>query len=184
MKSMHRFYLIACMAVVVVVCGGGSLSLTEYATEVEALVSTMTADFAALDSEWEAEPPTLGRAERYWSGRLEIREQFLEGVGDLQPPEAVEAQHANALDLFTRITAADVALAARVETLDEITSHWAWVDSPEGRASDAVLEEVYAFCRDSQAGYDATESRESSEDVAWIPQEMKEVVKVAFGCPP
>ena len=58
------------------------------------------------------------------------------------------------------------------------------MDTPEGQAADAVLEEVFAFCRASQAEFDATEDREALEDAAWVPSEMKEVVKVAFGCPP
>jgi len=52
------------------------------------------------------------------------------------------------------------------------------------RGTDAVLEEVFAFCRTSQAEFDAAEDREALEDAAWVPSEMKEVVKVAFGCPP
>jgi hypothetical protein len=65
-----------------------------------------------------------------------------------------------------------------------VTEHWQWVETPEGQAADAVLEEVFAFCRASQAEFDATEVREALEDAAWVPSEMKEVVKVAFGCPP
>ena len=65
-----------------------------------------------------------------------------------------------------------------------IDDHWQWVDTPEGRAADAVLEEVYEFCRSSQAEYDATRDRESLNDLPWVPSEMREVVKVAFGCPP
>jgi hypothetical protein len=58
------------------------------------------------------------------------------------------------------------------------------VNTAEGQAAEAVLEEVFAFCRASQAEFDATEERESLEDVPWLPPEMTEIVKVAFGCPP
>jgi hypothetical protein len=86
--------------------------------------------------------------------------------------------------VFGRITAADETLAERVKTFETIDDHWQWVDTPEGQASDALLEEVYAFCRASQADYDATKDREALKDVPWIPSEMSEVVSVAFGCPP
>ena len=85
---------------------------------------------------------------------------------------------------FRRITAADVAIADLVEGYDDITEHRPWLDTPEGQASLAVLEEVYAFCRASQAEFDATDDREDLEDVPWLPPEMSEVIKVAFGCPP
>ena len=172
------------MALLLVACGGNSLTVSEYAAEAEDLVAAMGSQFASLDREWEAQPPTAEGARDYWRRRLAIRAEFLDGVEDLDPPDAVADQHAAALDVFTRITEADEALADRVATFETVTEHWQWVDTPEGRAADAVLEEVYAFCRASQAEYDATGDREPLEDVGWIPGEMSEVVKVAFGCPP
>lgn len=173
-----------CLAFVLVACGGGSLTVSEYAAGAEELVAVMQAQFDSLDTEWESQAPTLERARTYWEGRLSIRAAFLDGVRALDPPDAVEAQHEAALDVFGRITTADEALAARVATFESITGHWDWVDTPEGRAADAVLEEVFAFCRASQAEYDATKDREALEDVPWLPSEASEVVSVAFGCPP
>jgi hypothetical protein len=168
----------------VAACGGGSLTLTEYATEVEALVAEMETRFNSIDAEWENRPPTLERARDYWDRRLEIRTDFLGSVQDLKPPDQVISQHTTALELFERITAADEALAARVAEYETITDHWQWVGTPEGHAAEAVLAEVYSFCRASQEEYDATADREELEDVPWIPPEMQQVVKVAFGCPP
>ena len=173
-----------CLALILMACGGGSLSLTEYAGEVEKLVAVMEADFESLDTEWESQSPTVEGARSYWDGRLEVRADFLEGVRDLDPPDTAAEQHAEALDVFGRITDADEALAARVATLETITEHWQWVDTPEGRAAQAVLEEVFAFCRASQAEFDATEGGEALADVPWLPSAMSEVVSVAFGCPP
>lgn len=172
------------LAVVLGACGGGTLTPAEYAEQAESLVAEMTAQFASLDAEWESQVPSVEGARSYWDQRLEIRAEFLEGVRGLRASEGVEAQHAAALDVFERITAADEALAARVATFDSVTEHWQWVDTPEGRAADAVLEDVYAFCRSSQEEFDATAGRESLEDVPWVPPEMKEAIKVAFGCPP
>jgi len=173
-----------CVALVLSACGGGSLNLAEYAAQAEDLVAEMEAGFDMLDTEWESQAPTAGSANNYWDGRLAIRHDFLEGVRNLDPPDEAEGQHEAALDVFARITAADEALAARVATLDTVTEHWAWVDTPEGRAADAVLEEVFAFCRDSQAEFDATAEQDSLQDSSWVPADVEEVVKVAFGCPP
>lgn len=171
------------MGAILAACGGGPLSVSEYAAQAEMLVGRMSAEFADLDAAWESETPSLEGAMVYWEGRLEIREDFLEGVEGLDPPEAVAQQHAAALDVFARITEADEALAARVAVMDEVTEHRQWLDTPEGEKSLALLEEIYAFCRASQAEYDATQEREGLEDAPWLPNEMTEVVSVAFGCP-
>ena len=181
---MRRVCVGICLAAALAACGGGTLTLTEYAAEAEELVSVMEADFARLDTEWLSRPPELDRARDYWDGRLTIRYAFLEAVAELEPPEAVVDQHQAALDVFGRVTTADEALAARVERFEEITDHWQWEDTPEGQAAEALLEEVFAFCRASQAEYDATQDRAALQDVPWIPSEMSEVVSVAFGCPP
>lgn len=163
---------------------GGNLTLSEYAAQAEDLVAEMESDFASLDREWESQDPSVEGALRYWDGRLDVRAEFLAGVEALDPPEAVADQHAAALDVFGRITAADEDLAERVATFETVAEHWQWVDTPEGLAADELLEEVFAFCRASQAEYDATKDREGLKDVPWIPSEMSEVVSVAFGCPP
>jgi hypothetical protein len=110
--------------------------------------------------------------------------EFLDDIRALDPPPVLADQHTTALDLFARITAADEALAARAATFETLTEHRPWLNTPEGQAAQAVLEEVYEFCRDSQERFDSTADRGAWRDTAWIPPEMKEVVKVAFGCPP
>jgi hypothetical protein len=173
-----------CLAAALAACGGGSLTISEYAAEAESLVAEMEGNFAGLDAAWESEAPSVERATEYWEGRLAVRHEFLESIQALDPPEAIAEQHTAALDVFARITTADEALAARVAEFDAITEHWQWVDTPEGEAADAILEEVFVFCRASQADYDATKDRAPLRDVPWIPSEMSEVVSVAFGCPP
>lgn len=181
---MRRLGTWICLTMLLTACGGKTLTVPEYAVEVEQLVAEMEAQFVSLDADWEAQAPTVDGARSYWDRRLEIRHDFLEHIRDLDAPDGIAAQHDAALDVFDRITAADEALAARVATFDTVSEHWQWVDTPEGQAADAVLEDVYEFCRASQAEYDATAERESLEDVPWVPPEMKEAIKVAFGCPP
>lgn len=165
-------------------CSSSELTLTEYAAEVEALVAEMEADFAAADAAWEAQSPTKDGALDYWEERLEIREEFLEGIEQLNPPEDVVPMHDSSVDLFTRITAADQAIADSVAGYDTVTEHRPWLETPEGQASLAILEEVFAFCRSSQAEFDATADTTPGLDNPWIPAETQEIIKVAFGCPP
>ena len=173
-----------CVAAMAAACGGSSLTVPEYAAEVEDLVAEMETQFATIDEEWTSQPPTAERAKVYWEQRLAIRTEFLEGVEDLEPPDEVAAMHAASIDIFSRITAADRALAARTAEFETVIDHWQWVNTPEGEAADAILEEVYAFCRASQAEFDATGEREVLEGNPWLPSEMTQVVSVAFGCPP
>ncbi len=181
---MRSAWVGVCLAVVLVACSGGSLTISEYAAEVEGLVAEMEASFASLDAEWESATPTVDGAKRYWDQRLEIRDDFLGAIQDLKPPEEVADQHAAAVDVFGRITEADEAIAAQVATYETISEHRPWLDTPQGQASLAVLEDVYAFCRMSQAEFDETIEREPLEGVPWLPSEMREIVRVAFGCPP
>ncbi len=147
------------------------------------MVSEMETDFARIDTAWEAEPATLQGALDYWDQRLRIRNEFLDGITDLEPPPEIAGTHAASLEIFGRITAADEALASRVAEYDQVTEHRQWLDTPEGAASLAILDEVFAFCRLSQEEFDATTDREGLHDAPWVPPEMKETVKVAFGCP-
>ena len=182
--DIRRVFPALVLALVAGGCSSGELSLTEYADEVEDLVAEMEAGFVELDTDWLSEPPSVDRAQEYWDGRLQIRFDFLESVESLRPPDEVVAMHEDSVAVFTKITDADLVLRARVDQYEAIDDHWQWVDTPEGRAADAVLAEVYEFCRESQEEFDATKERGQLEDTPWIPSEMKEVVSVAFGCPP
>lgn len=181
---LHRGLAALVLAVTAAACGSGELSLTEYADEVEILVAEMEASFIEIDTEWMSQTPSVARAQEYWDDRLQIRYDFLESVESLHPPEAVIGMHEDSIAVFTTITDADVALRARVDRYETIDDHWQWVDTPEGQAAEAALVDVYEFCRDSQEEFDATKQREQLDDTPWLPSEMKEVVRVAFGCPP
>jgi hypothetical protein len=164
-------------------CGSSELTVSEYAAEIEQLVVEMEAGFASIDANWEAQVPSVAGAADYWEKRLEIRNDYLESIEALDPPTEVQEMHESALAVFNKITDADEVLAAKVASLDVITEHWQWVDTAEGKAADEVLAEVFAFCRASQEEFDATEDLEQFEDITWLPAEMKQVVRVAFGCP-
>jgi hypothetical protein len=92
--------------------------------------------------------------------------------------------HARGLDLFNRLTAAEQAVAGRVAASTSVPSRGYWWDTPEGRAARAIDEEAIAICRFAQGEFDATQDESVlAEDIAWIPTDKKEVVRVAFGCP-
>lgn len=180
-----RYTVMSCLVLILVACGSGTLTVAEYADEAEELVAEMETQFASLDRAWESQAPSVDGARRYWDGRLAIRDDFLEGVEALEPPDEIADMHAAALDVFSRITAADQALAERVATFETFTDHWQWVGTPEGQAADAVLEEVFALCRASQEEFDATREPGVTiiSDSPWISPEQRQAVRVAFGCP-
>ena len=179
-----RAWLVFICLVGLAACGDSPPTAAEYAEEIEELVGEMEARFASADAEWETQTPSLDGALAYWEERLDIRVDFLDDLEDMEYPPEVAAMHAESLAIFRRITAADEAIAESVRAYDTVTEHRPWLDTPEGQASLAVLEEVFAFCRASQAEFDATGEREDLEDVPWLPPEMSQTIKVAFGCPP
>jgi hypothetical protein len=49
------------------------------------------------------------------------------------------------------------------------------------RTADAAMIEI---CNVVQAEFDKTRERDITADVPWLSSDLKEVVEVAFGCPP
>jgi hypothetical protein len=180
---MRCLSVVVSLALILVACGGGGLTLSEYAAQSEELVTTLITRIDLLDAEWESQIPTVDGARTYWDQRLEARVEFRKGIQALDPPDEVADFHDMTLDLFSRFTAAEEALAARVATFETATSHAEWWDTPEGRAAQAIDDEAVVICHAAQAELDATEGRDVFSDVPWIPSEMKDVVRVAFGCP-
>lgn len=170
------------LAAMLVACGGGP-SLSEYAEEGEELTATLLEGLEALDATFTSQDPTVESVQEYWTGRLALRTEFLEGIQRLEPPQGLVELHERALDIFSRVVDTETALAARVTTLATPTDPSQWWDAPEGRAVLAVDEEAIAICHAAQAGFDATQEREVLSDVPWVPSEMRDSVRVAFGCP-
>jgi hypothetical protein len=180
---MHRLCVAGCLVLLVVGCGGGSLTLSEFAVEAEELVTVLRERIDTLDAEWESQAPTLDGAKSYWERRLQARNEFLIGLQALDPPQEAEELLGTVAELMSRLTAAEEVLAARVATLETVTEHGGWWDTPEGRAAQAVDEETFAICHVVQAEFDTTEQREAFAGMEWIPADMKEVIRVSFGCP-
>ena len=171
------------LALVLVACGGGTLTLSEYGEQGEQLVIDVSQRVDALDAELESEDQTLDSVRAYWDRRVEARRDFSEGLEALEPPEEAAELHAIVVDIFNRLTVAEESLAARVASLETVSGPSEWWATPEGRAARAVDEEVTQICVVAQGAFDETVDREAVVDVPWMPPEMKEVVRVAFGCP-
>ena len=179
---MRSIFAAACLALVVVSCGDGELTLTEYAAQLEELVAAMNQEIDALDAELESQILTVEGVQSYLDAKTAVRHELLDGFEALAPPEEAAEMHAAALEMVGKLTSAEEDLARRVgdvETTEELNRLW---DTPEGRAATAVDDEAVEFCQAAQAQFDATAEREVFDDVPWIPSELQEVVLVFFGC--
>ena len=178
----RRISVIACLlALGLVACGGGGLTLTEYAERLEEEVALMNARIDELDVRMQ-DPASVDEARGLWDGRVAARERLVGVFEDLDPPDSAEEMHAAVADIVERLTAAEAALGARAaeyETVVDLGEIW---DTAEGRAARAVDEEAIAICQAAQAMFDETADREILADVPWMTAEMKEIVDVVFGC--
>jgi hypothetical protein len=163
-------------------CGGGNLSLAEYNTEGLALGAAMEERIYVLDVEWNSQTATVEDVRTYWDQRIEAYETALEGFEALEPAGEAAELHRTGMELFTRLVAAESALATRVTSSDTVTTPEQWWDTAEGEAVGVVEEEIYSFCLVFQAMYDRTVERIALSDVPWIPADLKEVVQVDIGC--
>ena len=181
---LRRVWACACLILLAAACGGGSLTLSEYATQGGAVVTVMEEQIATLDAEWDAQPPTVERDRTYWEGRLAANAAALEGLQDLDPPSAISELHEQGMALFSKLVASEEALAVRVASFETATEPEQWWSTEEGKAVGAVEEEIDELCQVFQAMYDATVERLALADVPWIPSEMQEAVQVDVGCQP
>lgn len=171
------------LVLVLVACGGGTLTLSEYGEQGEQLVIEVSQRVDGLDAELESEDQTVDSVRAYWDERVQARRDFSEGLEALEPPDEAAELHAVVVDIFNRLTVAEESLAARVTSLETVSGPAEWWATPEGQIARAVDEEVTQICVVAQGAFDETVDREAVVDVPWMPPEMKEVVRVAFRCP-
>jgi hypothetical protein len=170
------------LALVVAACGGGGLSLTEYAEEVEALVADVGRRVDDLDAGRESRPVTVESEKQYWDARVAARVEFRDGMRALDPPEEVDVMHMAGLGIISRLTDAEQQVAARAALMQTNSDIDELYRSPEAAAWQAIDGEAVEICKAAQAEIDATEDRAAFEGNLWIPPELKEIVSVAFGC--
>jgi hypothetical protein len=173
--------LAACLLSMVVACGGGELTLGEYAEEVEALTTTMYAALDDLVYTFETASEADRDAGALYGGMAVAFAELLDGLEAIDPPAEVADLHDLSLDIMARLTAAQETFARRVEDSAE-GGDPGLENTPEALALRAVQDEMIAFCQARQAEFDATADREVLAENPWIPAEMREVVDVLFGC--
>lgn len=177
--SMRSALVVGCLAVMLVGCGGGGASLTEYAETLEALVSEMSGQLEAGDVRMSTGTPTIEDAREVLTGALDVRAEFQEGLTALDPPGVVADIHTDLVDLHARIITAQEVFAAQAETatgLEELDQ------SEEAQDYRATVAEAVSLCQELQAKIDATAVHAAFADVPWVPGDLKEVVEVTFGC--
>jgi len=176
----RRIWAAACLGLIVVACGGGTLSLTEYVESLNVLVSdargrleAMYVQYGEISSPGEEDVTTL------FSSEIVIRTDFQEGLVALDPPERFADLHAEIVETHGRILAASELLPARVGT---VASREEFEQSAEFEAYQAANAAGTVICGELQAKLDTTADLGIFADVPWIPGEMKEVVAAALGC--
>jgi len=173
--------LVVWLMFVVVGCGSGSLTLAEYAEEVEELTTTMYGTIDELVADFEAAPEEDRDLAALYTAIGVAFQGLRDGLDSLEPPDETAELHAVSVDTMTRLTEAQDAFVQRIvdtDPGDDVNLE----ETPEALALLAVQEEMTAFCQERQAELDATADREALADIPWIPNEMKEVVDVLFGC--
>jgi hypothetical protein len=180
MRRLGILSLVALVGASAASCGG-RMSTAEYADQVETLVVEMLDRLDGLDLEYAA-ASDIDEVRYYAHERVDARERMLEGLEDLEPPEALEALHEEAVGIMTLLTRAERAMADRADASDEFISvHDLW-NTTEGKETSEATRRAFLLCEAAQTTFDRTQSAEEFEGVPWIPPDMKDVIDVAFGC--
>jgi len=173
--------LVAAGALLVGACSN-SLSLPEYAAEVEAIVGTHNAEMDQNDEWLDSEPQTLERVQTYATLRMETRSTFLQAIEDLAPPrEAKDLQTAAVETLRSLVAAEDVLFQRAISATDLAGVGDIWA-TPAGQAARAADAQAIAICQAAEAAINSTEERQALVGMPWVPTELQKVVNVAFGC--
>lgn len=181
-RSGVRGFIAAMSVLIIASCGGGELTMDEYATEAERRLRAMNVTIDALDAEAQSRPTTLEGSRDFWDSKVAARLELVTGLEAIEPPAIASDMHDSAVGIISRLAAADQAVAelvGRMETEQELSLLF---DTPEFLATENIDEEAVAICQAAQAEFDSTTDREVFRDVPWIPSELKEVISVFFGC--
>jgi len=178
LRFVRRAMASACIVFVFAACGGGTLSLTEYAEFFRSANFAVIDEFDVLEAQW-ASATTVEDGKEVLDRAVAIRTDLQNSLNDLDPPEALADLHGDLVEQLGQLLTVQEAWAVRAETagsLDELK------ESPEAVAYWDLEAEMRPLCLELQSRLDATAEREIFAEVPWIPSEMKEVVAVVMGC--
>jgi hypothetical protein len=177
----RRLTLLAAGLFLLGACSSGP-SLTEYAEDIEAVVTAHNTDMDANDVYLDGETQTLERIKTYATRRMELRESFLEGLEALDPPDEAEDLHNAAVETIRSLVESERVLFEQATGATDIAAVGDIWASPEGQAARAADAQAIAICQAAEAAINSTEERQALVGMPWVPTELQEVVTVAFGC--
>jgi hypothetical protein len=98
---------------VLVACGGGRLTLSEYSSEVTALVETLDSRLDAEAEEYFSGPPSVEGLREYLAIRVDGYRNAVDGIDAIDPPEQVEDLHGTFEEIMGNLLAAQSSSATR-----------------------------------------------------------------------
>ena len=182
------------VSLLLVSCGGGELTMSEYVDAFDAIFARGIERYEAVVVSPQGQVLIVGQGEHLgFTGQgaqltdftpqdlsvaLEqvagIQAEALEAAAAIEPPDQIADIHGL---FFRRLPIAE--LAARAAT----AADWYELsDSPEMEAYRVALAGDNQVCVEFQATLDATADRGVFADVPWIPGELQEIVDYALGC--
>jgi hypothetical protein len=172
----------------VAACGGGEMSLTEYAERLTASMNRAMQQWEVLVASPQGAVFAAEGAAKFTDFTPQDLQAGLERMGEIQddlweaaaatePPEEVTDLHNLLFD--ARSTSAREALATRAGT----AATWEELsESPEMATWRTSVAAEKQACIGIQADLDATAERGIFAEVAWIPGDLKKVIEAALGC--
>ena len=165
-------------------CGGGDASLSEYAEEVEVAVAAMRVRILATDDALRQPVSSVGEMEAIWRERAAAREEFLDALETIEPPDEATELHAAATDILRRLADTEAGVADEVGGTEDLSQLGGLASTPAFRAFITVNEDATEICLAAQGMFDDTKRREILEDVPWMADELTTVIEVVFDCVP
>ena len=172
-----------CTGLVMASCSSDP-SLTDYAAELEQLVSTMNSRLDAIDGIIDEEAPSLTAIRAYADDRMAARNQFLVNFEDLSPPSEARDVHEAGLEVMQALVDAEQEVADLAHASDDLNTVSGLWDSPTGQAARQADARAIELCQAAEQALNSTEERQRLAGVPWVPSELQEIVTVAFGCTP
>ncbi len=174
---------VAVAALTLAACGGGTQTLSEYSEEVSNLILTLDFELDTKAAEYFEIAPDVEGAKEYFRARVDGYSGIVDDVADLRPPDEVVELHDTLQEILDRLLETEEVRTAFVETISDVADlDLAW-EGPEAQAVLDAERQAIVLCYAAQERFDATAEREGLQNVPWMPQEMKEVVRVALNCP-
>ena len=159
-------------------CGGGELSLTEYVDRLNVVNDDLNPRAEALISDLErsATPREVGATMEQMAA---LRVDSVKAAEAIDPPEQIADLHQLFVNWEKQLLPIEEALAARAGSV----AGWEELfESAELAAYRAALVEGKQGCSEFQARLDATANRGVFADTPWIPSALSEIVSARLGC--